>query len=399
MKAEKHPQLPSSSLPSLRATESLTENQILSALENLSAIYCPLPVPVSLDRNSSSRLVSRSPAPAVDSGYASEVDNKKKPSASREETLKKLRADAFERGFAERWLTGFIGRADTLLRDGEEITSQFVVDQAACILESLFSMSMSEDPLEEDSDDSFIHEFNFDIVLPKRTASGPLNIRLRDRLAGTNASDHDDVGLQIWGASIIFSDLICSSSLTLGLDRDRLGPSPRIIELGAGTGLVSLVLSSALPRLGFVDPTVISTDYNPQVLENLRSNIEENGLPVETALLDWSSPVLDPPLNRPANMLVAADVVYGPEHATLLRDCAFRLLAPDGIFWLLASIRQNGRFNGISATVKTAFESTDSPQTSEGRRLKILRTEELEKRKGIGREDESGYLLFRIEWA
>ncbi|PKS08069.1 hypothetical protein jhhlp_006681 [Lomentospora prolificans] len=389
---------PSSSLPPLRAVGGLTEKQILVALDNLSAIYCPLPVPVSLNLGSFPRIISGSSSPPTDSGYASEIDTSK-TCASKEETLTRLRADAFERDFAERWLSGFIGRADTLLCDFAEDARQYVIDQAACILEALFATSASDDQLDGGLDDDFVHEFSFHLALPDREPTAePINIKLRDRLAGRNNDDHEDVGLQVWGASIILSRLLCASPSAFDLTEDYLGPSPRIIELGAGTGLASLVLSSILPRLGFLYPRVISTDYHPQVLENLHSNVDLNGLATETALLDWANPAFEAPLDKPADMLIAADVVYGPEHASLLRNCASRFLAPHGVFWLLISVRENGKFNGISSTVKAAFSSDESPASQEGRVLRILHSQELEKRKGIGREDESGYLLFRIGW-
>lgn len=194
--------------------------------------------------------------------------------------------------------------------------------------------------------------------------------------------------------------------------------------------------------------TVIATDYHPTVLENLRANIAENfpppaisttaeeehednnnnnevgggvGVTVDACQLDWSAPALGalPALDAavPADVLVATDVVYAPEHAAWLRDCAARLLRPGGVFWLMATVRPNGKFEGISDTVRAAFataspqrngsnannplgDNSETKENNEGdRSLAILSEEWLEKRKGIGRGDESGYRLFRIGWA
>ena len=48
------------------------------------------------------------------------------------------------------------------------------------------------------------------------------------------------------------------------------------MELGAGTGLVSLALARLLPQLGVHDAKVVATDYDDAVLENLRANITAN---------------------------------------------------------------------------------------------------------------------------
>ncbi|RBQ65370.1 hypothetical protein VDGD_21718 [Verticillium dahliae] len=98
-------------------------------------------------------------------------------------------------------------------------------------------------------------------------------------------------------------------------------------------------------------------------------------------------------------MLIAADVVYAPEHATWLRDCATALLSPSGVFWLFITVRQKGRFNGVSDTVEASFEARDRPTGADGRQLTILHAEDHGKTKGVGRGDESGYKLFRIGWA
>jgi hypothetical protein len=82
-----------------------------------------------------------------------------------------------------------------------------------------------------------------------------------------------------------------------------------------------------------------------------------------------------------------------------LRDCATGLLAPEGIFWLIATVRDTGRFDGVSDTVGAAFAAEDRPVAGDGRRLTILNEERLEKRNGIGRGDEIAYKLFRIGWA
>lgn len=389
---------PSGSLPPLGSLAGLSEREIFGLLRNLSALYCSLPVCASLIPAPASKADSALASDhMVDSGYSSETEGTNKGAKRADRRIAGLRADPFERAFADRWLAGFICRAPTLhcLTPGD--VCERAVDQAAYILESLLTGRLDDPQSAEDGSD-LTHELSFDLPSDSAGDEPVITVRLQDRIAGENGQDHDDVGLQLWGASVIFSELICASPGRFGLDKHSLGPSPRILELGAGTGLVSLLLGTLLPRLGVTQPKIIATDYHPTVLENLRANVAYCDLTVETSLLDWSSPALEPPLDIPAKVLLATDVVYAPEHAVLLRDCASRLLAPGGIFWLLVTVRNKGCFEGVDATVQAAF-AADEPLSADGRALTIISSESLQKQKGIGRGDESGYTLFKIGWA
>jgi predicted nicotinamide N-methyase len=269
--------------------------------------------------------------------------------------------------------------------------------------QALYPREIFEEMREQLAD--YARDFSFEVSTLDPAPS--VNVRLNDGLAGTNSSEPDDVGLQSWGASIIVSRLLCAHPDRFGLTKTLLGDAPLIVELGAGTGLVSLVLHDLLPHLGVPSPTIVATDYHPAVLDNLRRNVtanipEEHQQRIHTRTLDWSNPTPafeTPPLDAPADILIATDVIYALEHAIWLRDCASRLLGPDGVFWLVATVRQNGRFEGVSATVEAAFADADRPRDSKGRRLTIVQAEKLEKLVGIGRADESGYKVFRIEWA
>ncbi|KAF6807425.1 s-adenosylmethionine-dependent methyltransferase [Colletotrichum musicola] len=400
MRSAAHPLPPSSSLPPLRSLEQLTEADITAALQGLSTIYCPLPVSVAFQLNPDHKAAHQA-AQVVDSGYVSETDDDHEEVDGVDHHLAALRADAFERNFAERWLTGFIARAETLSCFESEDACQLALDQASCVLESFFAPPPGDDDDEEEDDQDYSRDFSFELALPTSSRT-PIAVRLNDRLAGTNSADPDDVGLQSWGASIVLSDLMCADPARFSLSQLDLGSSPRIIELGAGTGLVSLALGKMLPHLGAPNATVVATDYHPAVMANLRTNVElnfSNSNPIKTAVLDWSAPVLEAPLDVPAPMLIATDVIYAAEHATWLRDCATRLLAPGGVFWLLVTVRRNGRFNGVSDSVEAAFAAEDRPRGKEGKQLTILENEIIEKRKEVGRGDESGYKLLRIAWA
>lgn len=170
-------------------------------------------------------------------------------------------------------------------------------------------------------------------------------------------------------------------------------PGQRVLELGAGTGLLSLVWKGMCERKG-VQAEVFATDYHDGVLENLRRNVISNSanispltsptaspalhpmngsslpsissasslsldapasmssstssLPVQALKLDWSavhssrafsaslnprSPVetsMPPPFDKPFHTLLAADVIYGPQHAVWLKSCVEQFLLKAG---------------------------------------------------------------------
>ena len=406
MRPAASPLPPSKSLPRLQALGGLSEGQLSSALQGLSAIYCPLPVSLALVSNAHTK-PKKTPrvavTPVLDSGYVSGTEDDEEGLGEAIESLAILRADVFERTFVQRWLTGFIAHAEDLSALEQGDARQNILDQAYLILESLFTNPAGDDDESTDSE-GYARNFSFDLRLPaEETKTVPVQVQLNDHLAGTDSFDHEDVGLQSWGASIVFSQLICDNPSEFGFTKAVLGPSPRIFELGAGTGLVSMVVRAMLPRLGITEATVVATDYHPAVLANLRSNIDMNPLPtdtpaVQTCPLDWAAPMHEAPLDAPADMLIATDAVYAPDHAIMLRDCASQHLAQDGVFWLMETVRQNGRFAGINETVETAFSCADRPRNGEGLSLTILHQEAVQKCKSIGRGDESGYRLFRIGW-
>ena len=392
MQPEGCPLTPSSSLPPLRSLPTLTQSQLFAALQQLTRLYCPL----AFNLDSTSK--TKDNAVTADSGYASEEEE-----TEFDDALTALRADGFERSFAERWLTGFLARAEELDSFNEETDRERAIDQASFVLESFYANAFEEEQ-KQDELAQYSRDFSFDVFASEAQEKTQVTVSLNDGLAGQNSEEPDDVGLQSWGASIVFSKLLCATPELFGISKATLSPESRVIELGAGTGLVSLVLGHLLPKLGLDDTTVIATDYHPAVLANLEANIDTNFATsdanlTKAALLDWASPSHEAPLDKPADVLIATDVVYAPQHAIWLRDCASTFLAPGGLFWLIATVRDNGKFEGVSDTVETAFGAEDRPAGLDGRRLTITKTERLQKTKGIGRDDESGYKLFKIEWA
>ncbi|KAI1296220.1 putative methyltransferase-domain-containing protein [Xylaria venustula] len=401
MSPTRRPTPPSSSLPAIRSLNDQADTRILSALSDLYTLYCPLPTSLAFQIDSAPKSL---PAP-VDSGYASDNDE----DSVQDDVGFELRDDPYERAFAERWLTAFLGRAEELTCFENEEVQQHAIDKASCILASFFSQNTDDNI----PDTEITRDYAFTLNSNSRgngTRSETITVHLTDGLAGQDNTDHTDVGLQSWGAAFIFTELMCASPAHFDLSSNKFGSAPRIIELGAGTGLVGIALGKILPHLGVSTPKIIATDFHPTVLANLETNIARN-LPtlsenkhskspsIEAARLDWETPDLSSPLDEQADVLVATDVIYNPEHAVWLRDCAARMLKPDGVFWLMLTVRTTGKFEGISGTARASFNGRDGFRNPQGRVLAILDEERFARPSGIGRGDESEYRLFRIGWS
>lgn len=76
----------------------------------------------------------------------------------------------------------------------------------------------------------------------------------------------------------------------------------RVVELGCGLGLPSLVAARA-------GASVLATDAAPAALELVRRNSDANGVRLDTATADWNEP--EQLVERgPFDLVLAADVLY-----------------------------------------------------------------------------------------
>jgi predicted nicotinamide N-methyase len=100
---------------------------------------------------------------------------------------------------------------------------------------------------------------------------------------------------------------------------DGPGPGQRLIELGCGLALPSLVAA----RRGCA---VLATDQHPDAGPLLARNAARNGVVVLHAELDWR----DEPELRPFDWVVASDVLYASGMAETTAAAFARLLAPGG---------------------------------------------------------------------
>jgi protein-lysine N-methyltransferase EEF2KMT len=348
---------------------------------------------------------------APDSGYASAEGEEDEGEVEEGEVFQKLighedinviLSDPFERAFAIKWLTGLIARSDIWI--AEALDEEFegcgdsseerngVIEDAAFLLSS-FAGDSDPEPL--------IRDFSF----PRSGGECPICVQLNDGVLLN--TDHTSVGLQSWASSIILAERICWEPSSFRFDLLHR-PGVRILELGAGTGLLSIVASRLLPSA-----EIIATDYHTDVLANLRSNVSANATGQDKSLisvhtLDWSNPPTEDPFFEGSfDMVLAADVIYHQDHARWIKSCAQRYLrrSLDGesyrpVFWLIIPLRSTGRHEGINATVERMFPSAHSARnpSSDQEELVIQHKEEIARRDGVGRADEGSYELFQICW-
>lgn len=117
-------------------------------------------------------------------------------------------------------------------------------------------------------------------------------------------------GLRTWEA--------CIALCEWATEHRELFKDRRVVELGCGTGLLGLTLAQTAS-------CVLLTDYHPDVLQAVQSNITLNcgaSDRVSTAELDWCKEC-----DVQADVIVAADVVFDPEILPPLVNTIKRILS------------------------------------------------------------------------
>ncbi|KAH8094658.1 putative methyltransferase-domain-containing protein [Cristinia sonorae] len=393
------PSAPTACLPPLSRLPSCSLDRIAEALANLHVLYLP-------SRSLQQNILLKSkhlPSHAIhdisvpDSGYASEEDDDDGGEDGFDIDL--LRSDPFEREFAIRWLTGFAARSDTwVYLDDEEVARTKLVDDAAALLASFACEEESEE-----AEEGITRKFVFPVGTDGKES---VVVELND--APLLSDDHTSVGLQSWASSVLLAERMCLDPDAWGFfNTDR--EATRVLELGAGTGLLSIVAAKLMHHSSQTQ-RIIATDFHPSVLANLKANVHTNfrsasSPPVDVLKLDWQYPVYDVPLDKPFDVILAADVVYEPEHAQWIKACVEHTLSrpnsptslDGGVFWLIIAVRSSGRHEGLDSTVTDVFPWASSV-ASNTPELAILDRETIGRLSGVGRADESAYALFKIGW-
>ena len=144
--------------------------------------------------------------------------------------------------------------------------------------------------------------------------------------------DSDDVLVnfplwaKLWKASWIMADFLA---------RKQVNPQERLLEIGGGLGLVSIVGCTCGHRMTM-------TEYNPHALQFARANAHLNNcarLPI--IRLDWNHPNLEESFDA----ILASEVIYRPQDFAPLLNLFQSCLAPSGEIFLASEMRKtSGEF-------------------------------------------------------
>lgn len=199
--------------------------------------------------------------------------------------------------------------------------------------------------------------------------SDDLRVTIRDSPVTADA-----LGNRTWGAAPLLAQRLVKAYHSRIAERSEVHPAlpSSLLELGAGTGLVALALKIAANKSQH-SLRVDLTDFHPHVLDNLRANVELNGLtqsdemgPARVSRLDWQAvyeearrssqtasssstelpryqstaqtlPEDSAQIDRidrielqkstPYDVIIAADCVYDPHHPQWIRAVADKYLA------------------------------------------------------------------------
>lgn len=107
--------------------------------------------------------------------------------------------------------------------------------------------------------------------------------------------------------------------------QDLTGDGLRILELGAGTGLAGIVAATLLESTASVHLTDLDN-----IVPNLQHNVTQNehlwsaSVDVQAFALDWTT--INVQEQAHYDLVLAADVLYAPEHANLVANVVAQLL-------------------------------------------------------------------------
>lgn len=175
-----------------------------------------------------------------------------------------------------------------------------------------------------------------------------------DYLLGLVKTD-DDVPFWavLWPAAIGMSEYLWENAEFTG---------KRVLELGAGLGLVGLVAAAKQAQ-------VVQTDFIPEAIQLAQENAELNGIHnIEYVLADWR----DFRINAKFDWIIGSDILYEPKLHPYLQQIFKESLVPGGSIALadpgrddakkfIEDLRQAGWH--VTTVIKEVYET--------GRRVKV----------------------------
>ena len=269
-----------------------------------------------------------------------------KKNASSFTELDTLRTDLFERSYAIKWLTALISQLGNENSDSDPLPSviqhphrpstEDLLQNAASLLAICAGTA---------SAGVIVRQFVFENGNEEEeNIDNLINVDLVD--VPLDNHDYGSVGAQTWGGACIMAEMIVDHPRQFGFHHQHHAESSttfRCLELGAGTGLVSLtvtkmMIQKSMKKQNSTKLEVVATDYYPSVLTNLERNIYSNfpesppsaSVRIITRALDWSTfssqTKHDPVFETPFDLILGADIIYESQHALWIKSCLTKLL-------------------------------------------------------------------------
>jgi predicted nicotinamide N-methyase len=160
-------------------------------------------------------------------------------------------------------------------------------------------------------------------------------VRIQQQTSGSGKT-----GLAVWNSGLVLVRLLEALTEQGAID----WKNQRVLELGCGTGLVSIVAS----RLG--SKSVLATDGNPDVVALTRSNVQLNQVQdtVQSEVLQWG--LLNAmEYDEAVDIVLGSDLTYNSGTWRVLCETMATVLSPQG-FILYLSLGHDG-FN-VNAEVE-----------------------------------------------
>ncbi|KAJ7227991.1 putative methyltransferase-domain-containing protein [Mycena haematopus] len=371
---------PSLQLPPVSSLTTWSPDALIDCVEYLRALYSPGVRGSKIRSRFRANASSESTVPSL--VLAPPLSPTPEPDA-----IAALRSDEFERAYAIRWLNYLVTNIENLRGTPSDVDR--VVGLTASLLANCGGASSA----------GVITR-----TLQFPSECGPIRVTVQDM--PLENGDLASVGAQTWGGACVLSEIIAAQPADFGLVNNCSSPL-MVLELGAGTGLVGLVLATVAKSMDISGVTVVATDFYPAVLENLAANISaafpasDRSVPISSHFLDWSSFAqnMDPPaapLDQPFDVIVGADVIYEPEHAPWIHAVVSRLLAPGSSsqFHLVIPLRRTHALE--SSSVELVFRACAQDPTTSA--LTILAKETIVCDVEGSATDEVEYLYYRIGW-
>jgi hypothetical protein len=446
---------PTSRLPPIKTLNNVPPGLLHEAIQYLQIVYNPeihTSRRIILDHHVSVPAPKTTPNGGRPSHDAGSVNEK----ITMDPELHSIRVDAFEHAYVVRWLTALIAQKTTLRDDEEHDDDDDVkkIDKG------------DHDHKGAPSQESLVQSAAALLAIcagaasaGKRTRTYVLcGVRVRLTDVALQNDDFGSVGAQTWGSACVLAEMIaeaparfgfCGGGDDTGNTNDqalvlshRGGGGPRVegaaairvLELGAGTGLVSLTIGKILEtscgccccrcrchceRDNSRRAEIVASDFYPPALENLRLNIQRNfpskcnhdsaqghDLSISAHFLNWeeeatadptdSTRALGAPFDVPFDEVFGADVVYELEHATWIRACLERFLRLTGRFHLVMPLREG--FARESATVERVFPHAED-MMEPGPTLCITQKEYITCEAWPDGKGEVEYVHYTIQWA